>query len=190
MIKTTGAQPAPADGERLSPALPVDIRFDTLVIACGNPMRGDDGVGPVVAHRIEQSLTPSERARHRVFITHQLLPELALELAQARRSILIDARVSDGETPGIVTVRDVTPEPRLGVPDRPARDVSARLLHHWTFPRLLAIAEALYGRVPRASIVSVSAEAFDEGDTLSPAINAVVPQMYNHVRRLLADRCV
>lgn len=57
-----------------------------LVIGIGNPLRGDDGVGWWLARRAETlKLTP------RVLRVQQLTPELAEELAGARRVLFIDA---------------------------------------------------------------------------------------------------
>ncbi len=161
------------------------VCIDTLVIACGNPMRGDDGIGPVVASRVKARLNARANKRHRFVITHQPLPELALDLAQAKRAILIDARVADGEPAGVVRVDEVMAERRLGNTGTPTRGTQAGLTHHWTLPRLLAVADALYGRAPRAYAVSVSAQNFDHGDTLTPAITAAVPEMCDKVRALI-----
>ncbi len=162
----------------------LDVAVDTLIVACGNPMRGDDGVGPIVAEQVEASLPQALHASCRVIITHQLLPEHALELAQTRRAVLIDARVTDGEPVGAVRIDTVVPEKSLA-PCKSQTGAESGLTHHWTFPRLLAIAEALYGHIPEAYTVSVSADAFDDLDTLSPPIKAAVPQMRDHVLQII-----
>ena len=152
-----------------------DAAADTLIIACGNPLRGDDGVGPIVAERVEAALDEHQRKHCRVSITHQLLPELALELSQVNLAILIDARIADDEPPGAVRSEPVAPDD----------DAPADLTHHWTLPRLLAMSKLLYGQAPRAHIVSVSATAFEEPDTLSPPIQSAVPDMINQVQELI-----
>lgn len=160
------------------------VSVDTLVIACGNPMRGDDGVGPIVAEQVEASLPEHLREHNRFIITHQLLPELALELAQARCAVLIDARVSDGEPAGVAKVQPVKPENCASCGNHSCGAESG-LTHHWTLPRLLAMAEMLFGHAPEAYTVSVSAETFDDADTLSPTIRAAVPQMCEQVLKLV-----
>lgn len=171
--------------QSIAPDARPGVCIDTLVIACGNPMRGDDGVGPAVAARVETRLPARARSRHRFIITHQLLPEHALVLAQAKRAILIDARVADAEKPGTVRVEAVKPERWLNGLGQTGRHTRAGLTHHWTFPCLLAVADALYGRAPSAYAVSVSAHAFDHGDALTPAIAATVPVMCDKVRTLI-----
>jgi hydrogenase maturation protease len=164
-----------------------EVCIDTLVIACGNPMRGDDGVGPMVASRVEAQLTKHKSHRHRFVIVHQLLPELAPELAQAGQAILIDARLAGDEAVGVVRVEIVEPEMWHGHTGPSKQNTHADLTHHWTFPRLLAIADALYGRSPRAYAVSVSAKDFDHGEALSPAIADAVHTMCEEVRRLMTS---
>ncbi|MEZ6190623.1 MAG: hydrogenase maturation protease [Phycisphaerales bacterium] len=161
------------------------VCIDTLVIACGNPMRGDDGVGPEVASRVEARFADRENNPHRFIITHQLLPEFAYELAQARQAVLIDARVMGGDPVGVVRTGSIKPERLTYGHDQTGRDARAGLTHHWTFPRLLAVAEALYGRAPHAYAVSVSAKDFDHGDSLTPTIAAAVPTMCDAVRKLI-----
>jgi hydrogenase maturation protease len=162
-----------------------DVAVQTLIIACGNPMRGDDGIGPIVADQVEALLPEHLQKNCRFIITHQLLPELALELAQTNRAILIDARVCDGEPVGVATVQAVTPEKCSGCGSQCCNTESG-LTHHWTFPRLLAMADTLFGHVPEAYTVSVSAEDFANPDTLSPTIAAAIPQMCDHVMQLLS----
>ena len=151
-------------------------------------MRGDDGVGPIVAEQVEAALNEHDRSRCRVLTTHQLLPELALELSQATYAILIDARIPQGEPIGEVRVEATTPE-ETRQSDMPDSDAEASLTHHWTFPRLLAISKMLYGHAPIAHTVSVSANDFEHTDTLSPAIRIAVPVMCDAVFDLLRNTC-
>lgn len=162
----------------------LDVAVDTLVVACGNPMRGDDGVGPIVAEQIEASLPENLSKQCRFIITHQLLPELAMELAQARRAVLIDARVSDSDPVGTVSIDATTPEKCLTC-DKQACNTETGLTHHWTFPRLLAMADLLFGQAPQAYTVSVLADAFDTPDALTPTIKAAIPQMRDHVLQII-----
>lgn len=164
-----------------------EVCIDTLLIACGNPMRGDDGVGPVVASIIEAQPAKHKNHRHRFLIVHQLLPELAPKLAQAGQAILIDARLAGDEAVGVVRVETVEPEVWHGHNAPSRQNTRADLTHHWTFPRLLAIADALYGRSPRAYAVSVSAKDFDHGEALSPAIADAVHTMCEEVRKLMTS---
>jgi Ni,Fe-hydrogenase maturation factor len=52
---------------------------------------------------------------------------------------------------------------------------------------LLADAERLYGRCPPAIIITVSAQSFEFGDTLSPVVSAVLPQVVGQVCREIRE---
>jgi len=89
----------------------------SLLIGIGNPLRGDDGVGPWLVEtwgrrrawrgevRGEECAEecgerPELPARLRVRVVDQLLPELAEELAAVRRVLFVDAwRVVPGAAP-------------------------------------------------------------------------------------------
>ena len=72
--------PAIATLRRPSPLpMPARPQHTRLVIGIGNPLRGDDGVGPLLA----------EQAGGRS--VHQLTPELAAELAELEAVLFIDA---------------------------------------------------------------------------------------------------
>jgi hypothetical protein len=63
-----------------------------LVIACGNPLRSDDGVAWLAAEQLRQTLQPPAK----VICVHQLTPELAEEASRAEIVFFIDAtRIGD-----------------------------------------------------------------------------------------------
>ncbi len=66
---------------------------ELLVIGYGNPLRGDDGVGPAVSGAIAVLGLPGVRA----LSVHQLTPELAAEAAGARVAVFVDAAVDSTE---------------------------------------------------------------------------------------------
>ena len=75
----------------------------TLIIGYGNPLRGDDGVGPRAAELLveEDGVTsPLLPDGVQVLVCHQLTIELAPQIAEADRLILIDAIASDATTTG------------------------------------------------------------------------------------------
>ena len=69
----------------MSPVAPV------LVIGYGNPARGDDGLGPLLADRLEDWLTESGIDTVEVLIDFQLNIEHVLDLAGRNKVLLIDA---------------------------------------------------------------------------------------------------
>ena len=77
-----------------------DLVAPVLVLAIGNPSRGDDAVGPLLADRLERARLPGVE----VLVEFQLQVEHALDLQGRRRVIFVDACV-DGTSP--VTLRPV-----------------------------------------------------------------------------------
>ena len=150
------------------------MKCPVLVIGYGNELRGDDGVGPHVARAVAaRNLTGVEVIR-----SHQLLPEMAERVADARAVIFIDAAVVNDDKG--VTVRSVEPE---------ANDSS---MGHTSDPRcLLALAQVLYGRRPEAWLVTVPATNLEFGEGLSPTAERGAAEAERHVMRLLHEerRC-
>ena len=120
-----------------------------LVLGIGNPLRGDDGVGALLA----------EEARGRS--VQQLTPELAEELAPLEAVLFIDAWLAPlGATPQLTLITAAA---------------GAAESHRLDPPQLLAISQALYGRAPEAQLLQVPAHAFDHGTALSAPLKAALP---------------
>ena len=139
----------------------------TLIIGYGNPLRGDDGVGPRAAELLAETPFPDGV---QVLVCHQLTIELAPQIAEADRLILIDARAT-GE-PGSIQQCVLTP----AIPD------SASLTHHIDAQGLLAAAQMLYGHAPETMLFTVSGGSFEGGEALSPAVAAALPELLTQIR--------
>jgi hydrogenase maturation protease len=152
-------------------ALPAATR--TLVIGYGSPIRGDDAVGPLAAEALAARPLPPGVT---VLARHVLTAELAEDLAAAERVIFLDAEC--GATPGSVRVRRLVPD---------AGGVST--MAHFHDPcELLAWCEVLYGRAPRAWLVTAAGASFDYAHCrLSPAADRALAAMLGQVDRLLAE---
>lgn len=139
-----------------------------LVLGYGNTLRGDDGIGPAVAEEIAARRLPGVR----VLVVHQLTPDLAADLAEARLAVFIDA-AAGGEA-----VRAV----RLDAAG--AGDV----MTHAADPRaLLALTRAVYGRVPEAWLVTAAGADFGFRDGLSPAGRANADAAAECVERIIRE---
>ena len=122
-----------------------------LVIGIGNSLRGDDGVGALLAEQVGGRSV------------QQLTPELAAELAELEAVLFIDAWLAPaGATPRLVEVIPAA----AGAPDS----------HRFEPAQLLAISQALYGRAPAACLLHVPAHAFEHGTTLSAELQAALPR--------------
>jgi hydrogenase maturation protease len=132
-----------------------------LVIAWGNPLREDDGVAWHVLEGLRglrpRPGLPALHLRH----AHQLTPEMAECASRAAGVVFVDARREGA--PGELRVEPVVPA------------AGTNPLAHSLSPQgLLLYAEALYGRAPRAVVVTVAGERFGMGETLSPAVQRAV----------------
>ncbi len=147
-----------------------------LVIGIGNPLRGDDGVGPHLAATVAASVSFPGSAGHgggqvQVLVVHQLTPELAEPLSEARRALFLDAWLASTAS-----------RPCLQ-PLRPAPHWEGSS-HRLTPAVLLGLADLLYGATPTAQLLLVPAfvmEPMAEG--FSPPLRRGLPR----ARRLLAQ---
>lgn len=132
------------------PEATVSAPATILVIGYGSELRGDDAVGPRVAEAVAGWHQPGVRAVG----VHQLAPELAEALASARFAIFVDASIDSVESG--VQVREIGPA-----------ELQAGVGHTGDPRNLLALARALYGRYPRAWLVTVPVARFEFGAALS-----------------------
>jgi hydrogenase maturation protease len=123
---------------------------DILVIGYGNELRGDDGLGPLVAKAAAAANIPGVR----VLTTRQLLPELAANLAVARLAVFVDASVEANERGIAVRLQAVT-------------DTMDWYTHRASPGALVALTHAVYGRTPDAWWLTVSGRYFEFGEGLS-----------------------
>jgi hydrogenase maturation protease len=133
----------------------VSERAPVLVLAVGNPSRGDDAIGPELAARLEAAGLPGVE----VISEFQLQVENALDLVGRERVIFVDAGTG---TPAPFELRHV--------------HAAAEFLHtsHALSPEAVL---ATYRRVtgnepPGAWLLCVRGESFELGEALSAAAAA------------------
>ncbi len=151
------------DGARMSVA-------PTLVFAVGNPSRGDDAVGPLLAERLEAAAVPGVE----VLVDFQWQVEHALDLAGRERVIFIDACV-DAEAPFVE--REVRAD--AGFAHTSHSLAPAQVLE--TYRRVTGASP------PPALLFGVRAHSFELGAGLSPdterASQAAWPRLLELCRR-------
>ncbi len=138
---------------------------DLLILALGNPDRGDDDLGAAVARRLRGRLSPGVELRE--------LPGAADALLGAwegRRDVLvIDASAASG-APGTVRRFDVADGPL------PARMLSLSS-HGFGLAEAVEIGRAL-GRLPeRLRIVAVEGASFAPGNPLTPEVEEAAERL-------------
>ena len=146
---------------------------EILVIGYGNPLRGDDGVGCVIAEELAKRLRDPE-SKVQVVACHQLNPELAEPIAETRAVIFIDASVD--LKPGEVRVTPVAPD----------RFSPGAFAHSMKPSALLATASELFGQAPPAKAVGVGGVNFDTGMHLTPQVRRAVSTAVAAVEKEIA----
>jgi hydrogenase maturation protease len=123
---------------------------DIVVIGCGNPLRGDDGIGWMA---VDELAGPFSGKNIRFLKCRELTPELSEELRRAKYALFIDASVE----PGSGTVRESDLLPAGGAFDTHKLDPAG----------LLSLSEAIYGNSPRSVLLSLKGESFGYEERLS-----------------------
>lgn len=132
-----------------------------LILACGNTLRGDDGVGWRIAEQLESDPIHTD---DQIILVQQFLPEHAELLSQADVVVFVDC--SALSAPGQVCT----------IPIVPAEHLPRILTHHLNPASLLLIALGLYGKIPsRASAVTIGGSSFELSEDLTPAVRDAIP---------------
>ncbi len=147
-----------------------------LVLACGNPQRGDDGVAFQVVNYLRND--PSSRVAE-FRCQQQWTPELSELISRAEIVIFVDAAV--GAPPGSIECRRLQPSPTA----------SLTSTHNTSPDTLLLLAEALYGKSPaRAYFITIMGDSFEFEETLSDAVRDAIPRSGERIKALLSEVAV
>ncbi len=152
-----------------------------LLIGYGNSSRRDDGVAEHILRRLLAALgldpdcllaedEQEQRPGLRAILVHQLAPELAELAWRYDTLVFIDAHVA-GVGWASVEWQPIEPTVQGGMSG-----------HHLKPGVVLSLCETLYGRQPRAYMLSVLGHDFDFGETLTAETSALADQA---VQRLL-----
>ncbi len=148
-----------------------------LILACGNTLRSDDGVGPWLANWAYERFACEPGVR--VLSRQQWTPELAEDTARAQSVLFIDCSV---ESPA-GSLRLVSVEPSTT-----GQGLST---HHLGAPELLALSVELYNSMPHdALLLIIGAGSMELGEQFSSSMEAVLPEachlLEETILRLLA----
>ncbi len=141
-----------------------------LVLGLGNPLRGDDGVGPrVVAELLRRRIPEGVEA-----VDGGIGGLDLLHLLEGRkRAIIVDA-AELGRRPGEF-VRFTPEEAHL------VQSLASLSSHTAGLADALALARALGQTLPEIIIYGVQPERMDWGEGLSPAMEAALPQLVEEI---------
>ena len=180
MIATTLSHPRSTQRPRqLSRQTPVRsaTQYSFLVIGYGNELRGDDAVGAQVAKTIANWHLPGVKA----IVAHQLLPELATEIAKVNYVIFVDAY---GEKS---CARTAQLSPILAKPSSSANGSSTAITHAHSAQELLFLTQKIYEHAPQAWLLQVPTERFDFGEQLSSTAQRGIDQAVQTIERFLIN---
>ena len=136
-----------------------------LIFGIGNPLRGDDGVGPWLASRVGGRCV------------QQLTPELAPVLLGLDRVLFIDAALGE-RRPRLETV-NAGGEAMLVPPH-------LSLSHGLTPQALVGLCRQLYGAAPQATVLLLPGLAFDHGNRWSTTLRRQLPAARHLLQQWLA----
>jgi hydrogenase maturation protease len=134
-----------------------------LILACGNTLRGDDGVGPWLSEWAGNRFR--DVATVQVIARQQWTPDLAEDIARAETVLFIDCSIASA--PGSLRLIEVQSS-------APAHGLAT---HHIGAPELLALAGELFGSLPRhALLLTIGAGATELGEDFSSPVTATLPR--------------
>lgn len=141
-----------------------------LVLACGNPSRGDDALGPLLLERL--ALPPDSGVE--TFWDYQLQVEYALDLSGRPWVVFVDAAVSGPEP---FYFRPVAAEPTFGF-----------TTHAMSPGALLAVhARTVRGPLPECRLLAIRGYAFELGSGITPRAEANLEAALEHLGQWLRN---
>jgi hydrogenase maturation protease len=141
----------------------------TLIIGIGNPLRGDDGLGWHAANQLGQTILSPDIE---IIAVQQLTIDLVEAIHQVDFALFIDSRLD--QPPGIFAVQNIEPDS--------CRQSSVS--HFFDPETLLSAVQALYGKHPKAMLLTISADQFEFSENLSEPVQAALPGLVVFVEKL------
>ncbi len=133
-----------------------------LLLACGNTLRGDDGIGPWLAGWAEDRF--SDEPGLLVISRQQWTPELAADIADAQSVLFVDCSIASDA--GSINLAEV----------EPAAKIEGVGTHHVSAAELLGMARELYGALPRHTrLLTVGAGSTELSEQFSQAVLDAIP---------------
>jgi hydrogenase maturation protease len=134
-----------------------------LILACGNTLRCDDGVGLWLAAWAERRF--SHHAEIKIIARQQWTPELAEDIARAESVLFIDCSVDS--ISGSIHL----------MPVEPSAAGQGIATHHSGAAELLALARDYYNSQPgNALLLTIGAGSTELGEVFSDAVTAALPE--------------
>jgi hydrogenase maturation protease len=140
-----------------------------LIVGFGNPGRGDDGIGPELARRLERLALPGVT----VEADYQLSVEHAALVAEHDLTVFVDAAVEAGAPFSFQPVAEASAD--------------AGFTHFVTPGQVVRLARACFGAAPPCYLLGVRAHAMDDfAEGLTPEAAADLEAALAHLVRFVA----
>jgi hydrogenase maturation protease len=134
-----------------------------LILACGNTLRSDDGVGPRLAEWAEKRFETNDNVR--VMARQQWTPDLAEEISVAESVLFVDSSINS--LPGHIGL----------IPVEPHANHNGSSTHHLDANELMELARELYGsRSAHSMLLTVGAGSLEMGESFSESVEAALPR--------------
>lgn len=158
-------------------------RQQLLILACGNPLRWDDGAGLLLAELLVPYL---EAAGYRVRLVtvQQFVPELALEIANPRFGAVLFVDTIDCTN----SLASAETAPQIQIQPLSATLSTPSLGHHLTPHQLLLYARTLYHSVPPAWLITIPGIDYRHGEGRSGLVQTLLAKaetVSQQLRKLL-----
>src|SRR5690606_1978925 len=150
----------------------------TVIIGCGNLLRGDDGVGPMLVRKLwEIGVPPGVRLAD----GGTAGMDVVAQIGDAKQLIVVDACRTGGEPGAIFEI----PGDEVATP--PLKGLN---LHNFRWDHALAVGKwLLKDRFPeKVTVFLIEAENLDPGVGLSPAVEDAMVRLAHELTRRLGGR--
>jgi hydrogenase maturation protease len=159
-----------------------------LVLAVGNPSRGDDAFGPMLAEQLMDWLAQQPEATSRlidVIVDQQLVVEHMLDLQGRSHVLFVDAAASSLQGDQIVALQAM-PVPLVTQADPAAMPTISS--HSSTPTQLLALHQSLLCTAPPpADLLTLTGHGFELGQPLSDQARQHMPQAWQALQQWLLN---
>jgi hydrogenase maturation protease len=147
-----------------------------IVLACGNPLHGDDGVPVHLARELDATLADPNVE---ILCSQKWAPEIAERISHADLALFVDA--SAAISPGAILVQVI----------EPAANTPGVTAHTMKPEQIICLAQHVYGRVPeRTFLVTIGVRSFTHDRQLSAPVREAIPAALAKIKSLLAGESV
>ena len=150
------------------------------IIGCGNLNRSDDGVGVVVAQRLQQFLNETPAPDVRVFDCGTAGIEVMFQARGSRELIIIDASQTGSEPGAIYRV------PGMVLEQLPTPSYN---LHDFRWDHAIAAGRKIFKHTfpAKVTVYLIEAQTLDFGWMLSPAVAIAAEKVFQAIRQRLTS---